>query len=294
MGLGLTPTGSLDVPPAEREDLAGWYEAGTTPGETGTAIVAGHVDNADGPSVFYRLGALEKGGAIEVARRDGSTALFTVDAVEVYDKNRFPDEKVYGAAHRPELRVITCGGGHTRGDGLRGQRRRLRPPHGESDRMNDRIPSPHSSSLLSRRDRKLRGHYPGGDVCFHQEARMRPTGRMCVAVTSAIALTGSVTAASVVSARADDPKEIFEQVAPATVQVLGVDRGGTGVVYDADKGLVLTNAHVVSGQSALQVRIEDREPVPVRLMGSDPCEDLAVLKLVTPQKDLDEVQSGSS
>ncbi|MFY7565758.1 S1C family serine protease [Streptomyces sp. WI04-05B] len=118
---------------------------------------------------------------------------------------------------------------------------------------------------------------------------------MCVAVTSAIALTGSVTAASGVSAgRADDPKEVFEQVAPATVQVLGVDRSGTGVIYDADNGLIITNAHVVAGQSALQVRIEDREPVPVRLMGSDPCEDLAVVKLVSPQKDLDEVKFGTS
>ncbi|WP_330291147.1 class F sortase [Streptomyces sp. NBC_00576] len=120
MGLGLTPTGSLDVPPAEREDLAGWYEAGTAPGETGTAIVAGHVDNADGPSVFFRLGALKKGGAIEVERSDGSTALFTVDAVEVYDTDRFPDEKVYGAASRPELRVITCGGRYSPRTGYEG------------------------------------------------------------------------------------------------------------------------------------------------------------------------------
>ncbi|MFF3375103.1 class F sortase [Streptomyces sp. NPDC002680] len=120
MGLGLTPTGSLDVPPAERENLAGWYEAGTAPGETGTAIVAGHVDNADGPSVFYRLGALRKGTAIDVERRDGTTARFTVDAVEVYDADRFPDEKVYGAAPRPELRVITCGGGYSPRTGYEG------------------------------------------------------------------------------------------------------------------------------------------------------------------------------
>ncbi len=120
MGLGLTATGSLDVPPAEREDLAGWYEAGTAPGETGTAIVAGHVDNADGPSVFYRLGALKKGSGIEVERRDGSTALFTVDAVEVYDTDHFPDEKVYGAAKRAELRVITCGGRYSRSTGYQG------------------------------------------------------------------------------------------------------------------------------------------------------------------------------
>ncbi|PKT73563.1 class F sortase, partial [Streptomyces populi] len=44
IGLGLTPQGSLDVPPARKKNLAGWYEAGTSPGERGTAIVAGHVD----------------------------------------------------------------------------------------------------------------------------------------------------------------------------------------------------------------------------------------------------------
>ncbi|MFD0007776.1 class F sortase [Streptomyces sp. NPDC127178] len=120
MGLGLTRTGSLDVPPAERKNLAGWYEAGTTPGETGTAIVAGHVDNAEGPAVFYRLGALKKGSTIEVDRRDGGTALFSVDAVEVYDAEDFPDEKVYGPAPRPELRVITCGGGYSRTTGYQG------------------------------------------------------------------------------------------------------------------------------------------------------------------------------
>ncbi|ULR50486.1 class F sortase [Streptomyces deccanensis] len=120
MGLGLTPTGSLDVPPAEKENLAGWYEAGTTPGERGTAIVAGHVDNADGAAVFYRLGALRRGATVEVDRRDGGTALFTVDAVEVYDARDFPDEKVYGAASRPELRVITCGGGYSRATGYQG------------------------------------------------------------------------------------------------------------------------------------------------------------------------------
>ncbi|MET9159442.1 class F sortase, partial [Streptomyces parvulus] len=119
-GLGLTPSGSLDVPPAEKKNLAGWYEAGTTPGETGTAIVAGHVDNAEGPAVFYRLGALKKGAAIEVDRRDGGVALFTVDAVEVYAADDFPDAKVYGAAHRPELRVITCGGGYSRSTGYQG------------------------------------------------------------------------------------------------------------------------------------------------------------------------------
>ncbi|KAA0932140.1 class F sortase [Streptomyces apricus] len=120
MGLGLTPQGSLDVPPAARKNLAGWYAAGTAPGERGTAIVAGHVDNAEGPAVFFHLGALKRGSTVEVGRRDGSVALFSVDAVEVYDARDFPDEKVYGAAARPELRVITCGGRWSAGTGYQG------------------------------------------------------------------------------------------------------------------------------------------------------------------------------
>ncbi|MCQ9130562.1 MULTISPECIES: class F sortase [Streptomyces] len=119
-GLALTASGSLGVPPAAKKNLAGWYEAGTTPGETGTAVVAGHVDNADGPAVFYDLGALRKGSTVEVDRRDGRVAVFTVDAVEVYRTRDFPDAKVYGAADRPELRVITCGGDYTEATGYQG------------------------------------------------------------------------------------------------------------------------------------------------------------------------------
>ncbi|GHE84119.1 class F sortase [Streptomyces longispororuber] len=120
MGLGLTRQGSLDVPPPRHKNLAGWYEAGTTPGERGTAVMAGHVDNADGPAVFYRLGALRRNQVIEVERRDGGVALFSVDAVEVYDAARFPDRKVYGAAARAELRVITCGGAYSKRTGYQG------------------------------------------------------------------------------------------------------------------------------------------------------------------------------
>lgn len=120
---------------------------------------------------------------------------------------------------------------------------------------------------------------------------MRPTARMYVAAASAVALSCGMTATD---ARADDPKEIFEKVAPATVQVQAGEGFGTGVIYDAENGLIVTNAHVVAGQSSLKVRIEDKEPTPVRLMGIDPCQDLAVLKLQSPQEDLKEVEFGDS
>jgi sortase (surface protein transpeptidase) len=116
-GLGLTDKGSLDVPPPADPNLAGWYEDGVTPGAVGTALIVGHVDNKKGPAVFYPLGALKKGHTIDVDRADGRTAVFTVDAVEVYDDAHFPDEKVYGPSDRPELRVLTCGGGYDRDEG---------------------------------------------------------------------------------------------------------------------------------------------------------------------------------
>ncbi|MGA5129498.1 class F sortase [Streptomyces olivoreticuli] len=109
--LALLPDGSLASPPDDDRNLAGWYAGGATPGATGTAIVAGHVDTAVGPAVFYSLGALKKGQAVEVARADGRTAVFTIDAIEVYGSADFPSQKVYGPSARAELRLITCGGG---------------------------------------------------------------------------------------------------------------------------------------------------------------------------------------
>nr|WSW69354.1 class F sortase [Streptomyces sp. NBC_00995] len=120
MRLGLGPDGSLDVPPAGNTDLVGWYQDGPPPGARGTAIVAGHVDNAQGPSVFYDLGSMKKGSTVEVLRRDGRTAVFSVDAIEVYDNEDFPDRRVYGASQHASLRLITCGGGFSPSTGYEG------------------------------------------------------------------------------------------------------------------------------------------------------------------------------
>ena len=119
--LSLDSAGALRPPPADEPGLVGWYGGGTTPGSVGTAITAGHVDLRTGrPGVFYGLGALAKGNTIEIDREDRRTAVFTVDAVEVYAKDSFPSEKVYGDSERAELRVITCGGGYAEHTGYRG------------------------------------------------------------------------------------------------------------------------------------------------------------------------------
>ncbi|MFD9500092.1 class F sortase [Streptomyces sp. NPDC060035] len=117
--LALDAAGALQPPPDDNPFLAGWYADGTVPGSVGTAVTAGHVDTRVGPGVFNRLGSVRRGAAIEIIRADLRTAVFTVYAVESYDKKSFPDKKVYGPSARPELRVITCGGVYTKKSGYR-------------------------------------------------------------------------------------------------------------------------------------------------------------------------------
>ena len=115
--LGLNPDHSLQVPPLSRAQEAGWYRYGPTPGSTGAAVIAGHVDTTRGPAVFFRLGKLRPGDVISVHRQDGTTAEFRVDSAEAVSKNDFPTQKVYGRVGYPALRLITCGGSFDRGSG---------------------------------------------------------------------------------------------------------------------------------------------------------------------------------
>ena len=55
--------------------------------------------------------------------------------------------------------------------------------------------------------------------------------------------------------------------------------GGTGVVVDAARGLVLTNAHVVSGQTSIKAQVGTAGETSARVKGQAPCEDLAVIEL---------------
>ncbi|GHF56083.1 hypothetical protein GCM10018790_37570 [Kitasatospora xanthocidica] len=108
--LTLGPGGQLNAPPPDDKNLVGWYRDGVTPGERGSAVVAGHVDTTKGPAVFLLLSLLLPGNKVEVARADGTVAVFSVDSVETFAKDAFPDQKVYGKTPDAQLRLITCGG----------------------------------------------------------------------------------------------------------------------------------------------------------------------------------------
>jgi sortase family protein len=108
--VGLAKDGSVDVPPLKRHNEAGWFEAGPTPGQFGPALIVGHADTHTGPSVFHNLGKMKPGQRIEVERRDHSIAVFQVNSVEHFGKNKLPIQRVYGDYSRPSLRLMTCGG----------------------------------------------------------------------------------------------------------------------------------------------------------------------------------------
>ena len=56
--VGVTPDGQLEIPD---ETEVGWYRPGSSPGEAGATVLAGHVswNRSDGP--FLRLAELQAG-----------------------------------------------------------------------------------------------------------------------------------------------------------------------------------------------------------------------------------------
>jgi Sortase domain len=89
---------------------AGWFSQGPAPGDTGPAVVIGHLDSDKGPAVFWRLGQARVGDDVTVARSDGSAVHFTVRRLARYSRSSFPAAEVFGTRTGPELRLITCGG----------------------------------------------------------------------------------------------------------------------------------------------------------------------------------------
>ena len=108
IGLGLNPDGTMEVP--VNPSVAGWYTKGPTPGALGPAVIAGHVTWDQEPAIFYRLSQLSTGDTIEVARKDGKTAVFSVRRIDTFPKSRFPTRRVFGVTDHASLRLITCGG----------------------------------------------------------------------------------------------------------------------------------------------------------------------------------------
>ena len=78
---------------------------------------------------------------------------------------------------------------------------------------------------------------------------------------------------------------VVVKVTPAVVQVNVLTQNGgaigSGVIIDS-RGYIITNNHVVNGAQTIQVVLYDGTKLPAQLSGTDPPDDLAVLKIQPP------------
>lgn len=103
--------------------------------------------------------------------------------------------------------------------------------------------------------------------------------------------------------------EVFQLASPAVVfvtsselrrqrftrNVMEIPRGaGSGFIWDADSGLVVTNYHVVAGADRLTITLEDEQAFQAEVVGLAPERDLAVLRIMDPPDNLTELPVGDS
>ena len=119
--VGLGKSGNMAVP-SNYSDV-GWYRLGTVPGQMGSAVIDGHVDNGFGLSaVFKRLSEMEIGDDVYIVTRAGTRLHFEVVEIAKYPFQDVPLDKVFNRLDAPRLNLVTCTGSWLRSDETYDQR----------------------------------------------------------------------------------------------------------------------------------------------------------------------------
>ena len=98
--------------------------------------------------------------------------------------------------------------------------------------------------------------------------------------------------------------DIYQKLRPAAVEITSTQTGrrpfepsgtatGSGVVVDA-QGTILTNYHVVANGSDLTVTFSDDTTASARVLGTDPGNDLAIIRVDVPDQGLTSAPLGDS
>ncbi|WP_191304675.1 sortase domain-containing protein [Lentzea cavernae] len=104
VALGLDQQGVVQMPPANEGMQAGWHQ--TKPKQW---IIVGRIESNKARGVFFRLNDLLQGDLVEVSKKDGSVARFTVTRTERIIRDDFFAEAVARDEGEEGLRLITCG-----------------------------------------------------------------------------------------------------------------------------------------------------------------------------------------
>lgn len=107
--VGVTPQGTMDVPKGPAD--AAWFDLGPRPGESGSAVIAGHEGWKDNiPAVFDDLYKLQTGDKVYVVDEKGATTTYAVVAVKVYGQNADAADVFGSNDGKAHLNLITCEG----------------------------------------------------------------------------------------------------------------------------------------------------------------------------------------
>jgi Sortase domain len=104
---GIGPGGALDIPPPAQ---VGWYDQGPAPGQDGTTVLAGHIDDHGVAGAFLRLSDLQAGATVRVTTASGRVAAYTVTQRRMLPQDDLAGSGLLSQQGAPELVMISCGG----------------------------------------------------------------------------------------------------------------------------------------------------------------------------------------
>lgn len=105
--VGLTPDGAMGVP-SNRFDVA-WYNRGPRPGESGSAVIDGHI-GFKGGTVFDQLHTLQKGDRLSTVDSQGEVKTFVVRETRIYNFDANVPEVFVSGDGGSHLNLVTCTG----------------------------------------------------------------------------------------------------------------------------------------------------------------------------------------
>jgi len=105
--VGLGADGAMGTPKIPSDTA--WYMLGPKPGETGSAVIAGHVNWWNGAtSAFARLANIKVGDVIAVQDDLGAITTFTVAQIKRYDVTADPTNVFISTDGNAHLNLVTC------------------------------------------------------------------------------------------------------------------------------------------------------------------------------------------
>lgn len=107
--VGVAADGNMGVPKGP-EGVA-WFKFGPRPGESGSAVIAGHFGWKDDiPAVFDSLDTLKKGDRIYSEDTQGTETVFIVRESKLYDPKADAKEVFESSDGKAHLNLVTCEG----------------------------------------------------------------------------------------------------------------------------------------------------------------------------------------